>query len=90
MAALAAGGAQAVGEPGCPVAERTVKANGAELVSCVVHNTENGPSVTVEVGVQLHRGWELPGMPTRVVKSSRPARWSENFAQKCQGNHRRP
>ncbi|TKW71782.1 MAG: pilus assembly protein TadE, partial [Cutibacterium acnes] len=28
-------------------------------------------SVTVEVGVQLHRGWELPGMPTRVVKSSR-------------------
>ncbi|POP54793.1 pilus assembly protein TadE, partial [Pseudomonas aeruginosa] len=43
----------------------------AELVSCVVHNTENGSSVTVEVGVQLHRGWELPGMPTRVVKSSR-------------------
>ena len=71
MAALAAGGAQAVGEPGCPVAERTVKANGAELVSCVVHNTESGSSVTVEVGVQLHRGWELPGMPTRVVKSSR-------------------
>lgn len=71
MAALAAGGAQVIGEPGCPVAERTVKANGAELVSCVVHNTESGSSVTVEVGVQLHRGWELPGMPTRVVKSSR-------------------
>ena len=71
IVALAAGGAQAVGEPGCPVAERTARANGAELTSCVVHNTAKGLSVTVEVEVQLHRGWELPGMPTRVVKSSR-------------------
>ena len=60
-----------LGEPGCPVAERTARANGAELTSCVVHTTEKGLSVTVEGGVKLHRGWELPVMPTTVVKSSR-------------------
>ncbi|MSS44916.1 flp pilus-assembly TadE/G-like family protein [Cutibacterium sp. WCA-380-WT-3A] len=70
IAALAAGGAQAVGEPGCPVAERAARANGAELASCVV-DSGSGLSVTVEVEVQVHRGWELPGMPRTVVKSSR-------------------
>ncbi|WCC80173.1 flp pilus-assembly TadE/G-like family protein [Cutibacterium equinum] len=71
MAALAAGRAEARGESACLVAQQTVQANGAQLVSCDVHDAPTGFAVTVTVAVTIHRGWELPGMPTTVVKSSR-------------------
>ncbi|MDO4412728.1 Rv3654c family TadE-like protein [Cutibacterium sp.] len=71
LASLAAGRAEAGGESGCPVAQQTVRANSAQLVSCEVDSSATGFAVTVQVGVTIHRGWELPGIPSTVVKSSR-------------------
>ncbi|MGK2309973.1 Rv3654c family TadE-like protein [Cutibacterium sp. V947] len=68
MAALAAGRAEATGEAACLVAEQTARANGTQLISCQVHTAPTGFTVTVEIGMHVHRGWELPGMPRMVVK----------------------
>lgn len=65
LAAVSAARTVEFGEPGCPIAERVARDNGARVVDCEQVGDAVEFAVTVEVRVDLSRGW-LPGLPTSV------------------------
>lgn len=64
LAAVSAARTVAFGEPGCPIAERIVRDNGALMVDCAHVGDAIEFAVTVEVRAAV--GHRLPGLPDSV------------------------
>lgn len=62
LAALSAARTVAFGEPGCPIAERIARDNGALMVDCAQVGDAIEFAVTVEVRAAVGR--RMPGLPT--------------------------